>query len=410
MSPITYRPLVLVVAACAISACAQGQSSEDPVDARVLLHKNGAATVAVDGKSQKVPPGQFKNQAPKLLAGKKHLLLEMEDWTQFETTADQQLSGLYEIGIRSVTLSIDHQGKKETRTARVAPPRPEDLILKGDDKAREKALDHLETMLRSAKVNDRCNAMISLRKVGGETEAKFDRSRFLPLVRNRLEEGGKDEAAQAMGAIAVLGGDETDIPHVLKWAEDENPAIRVWIAPTLVALNRKEVHPDVGPTIEKLLHDPNHQVRVASYKCLWGAPTTPGIDAALIELSRQPSAGGGDGYDSVYYALSTRPLVRKPVAQRLIELIGPNSPLSSRAVWGISHHAADDEARPIVVDALIQVVDQDSDSDVRQGAIWGLGFHGGEKAQRKLQAIVDDANESQAIREYARQQLARHRT
>ena len=79
-------------------------------------------------------------------------------------------------------------------------------------------------------------------------------------------------------------------------------------------------------------------------KALWGRPVSAAAEQRLIELSKQPGPylSSGIAYDAVYYALSTRPVVSRPVAERLAELaLSPDAQsLAGRAVWGLSHHAA----------------------------------------------------------------------
>lgn len=373
------------------------------VDASLMIHGNGSITVTVDGKEHALAAGEFRTKGPNLLQGKKHVALRMEDWAAFESIATEQLSDLYGLGVRTLTLDIDYQGKKEQRTVKLSPPALHEQILKGATQDRQQALNEVEKLLRSENASDRIKALDTILKI---RQLRFDHARFLPLVRKSLDAANERELAAALGAIAVVGGDESDVPRVLQLADSDSLQVRVWISTTLYALNPQGKHPGIGPVIEKLLSDPNNNIRTATYKSLWGLPTTPEVEAKLIEMSHGPTNGGsGEGYDVVYYALSTRPLVRGPVAKRLIELITAPSPLTGRAIWGLSHHAASDDARPIVVDALIRVLETQVDNENRQNAIWGLGFHGGDKAVAKLQAIADDNKESPSLREYARKQL-----
>jgi hypothetical protein len=375
------------------------QAAESP--AEILLHENGSATVTLDGKAQLLPPRLVRAQLPKLLKGRTELILRMDDWSKFETV--DVLRDLYEAGIRKLTLAAVVNGKEEVRTVELQPPPLDQRILQGTAETRRKALAELEAQLQSDGRGDRVNALYALQRAA---QVRFDRARYLPLVRRSLDAGDVSELGAAIGAIVIVGGDAADIPKVVAHVDHESPRIRAALCSTLVRLDPQGKHSEVGAAIVKLLNDSESFVRTATFKSLWGAASTPEIDERLIELSRGPSKGGSSEADEVvYYALSTRPLVRSPVAERLVQIIGERGIYSSRAVWGLSHHAAEDGAHARVVAALIQVFDGQTDETVRRDALYGLGYHGGDKALKKLNAVVADDNQSPSLREYAFRQL-----
>lgn len=373
--------------------------AEPPVE--VLLHANGSVTITVDGEKHLLPGRIVRKQLPKLLSGRQAAVIRMEEWKYFES--NEHLSHLYEAGIRKLTLQATIDGNDKVQTIDLKSPPLGVQLASPNRETRHAAINTLENLLKSEKSSDRANAMAAIKSA---SHVRFDRTRFLPLVRKSLNLNDLSEFSQAIGVIALVGGDASDVRAVVAHVNHENPRIRAALTAALYGLDPLGKHADIGPAIVKLLTDAEPFVRTATFKSLWGLPSTPDVDARLIELSRGPSKGGSSEADEViYYALSTRPLVRGPVVERSIEIIFEKGLYSSRAVWGLSHNPADDAARPRVVEALINVLDTQTVEDVRRDALFGLGLHGTEKALKKLNAVIADENESQKVREYAYRQL-----
>jgi HEAT repeat protein len=384
----------------------RGEAKAAPPDADFLWHRDGSATITVAAQAHVIPPRQVRRRAAELLAGQESIVFRMDDWSEFESVGEF-IPDFYELGVRRVTLRIVADGKEEIRTIELQPPSLADRIASGAAEVRTQALAELESMLASDEANQRIKAMNALYET---RQARLDRAAFLPAVRRSLDAANDREFLAAVQTIALVGGGKSDVPKLVGRVDRADPTVRATIGAWLCGLDPDGTHPDVGPAIEKLLRDENSWVRTTTFKALWGCPSTPGVDAALIELSRGDSKGGGSQADeTIYYALSTRPLVRRPVAERLHEIIEAGALYANRAVWGISHHRADDEARPMVVDALIDVIDAEVDANTRYDAIWGLGLHGGDKAYAKLDSIARDPNESPKLRDLARSRLPQDR-
>ncbi|MCP4679745.1 MAG: hypothetical protein GY854_30495, partial [Deltaproteobacteria bacterium] len=366
-----------------------------PPEPDMMLHKNGSITLTIDGTEHLIPPRRFRTKAAELLAGERAIVFRMEVWDRFEHDTVVRFPALYKMGVQRVTVKCDVTGQEEIQVWNLGPPTLQQRMVDHDPAVRKAALVQVETMLRSESSSDRVSAMDALRDA---RKVRFDRSRFLPLVRRALDATSENEISRAILTIAHVGGDETDVPKVLEYADHEQEMIRVCICGALCDLDPDGTHPGVGPAIEKLLYDRRPWVRSTACRSLWGTPSTPGIDQKLIALSRPSNEQASD---VIYYALSTRPLVRKPVAERLIELIETKSSRVSRAIWGLSHHQATDDARPMILTALINVIETEVDGGLRNDAIHGLGFHGGDEAVQKLEAIVANSLESKKTRELA---------
>ena len=365
--------------------------TDEPLPPTVMfLHSNGSVTVTVDGKEHQLSPSQMNRRLPQLLAGKEHIGIRMEEWKYFERAFGAMK--LYPMGIRRITLDSG----TARRTLEVPAPMLFQVINSGTPAERQKALDEVEKLFRDGK------SWQAMEVVRMTYQTQYDRSRFLPYVRDALQSDSENAWGPAISTISLVGGDESDVPLVLKHADHEDDRIRARIANTLTDLDPQGSNPGVNPAIRKLLDDDSHWVRSSTIQSLSGFATSPDVEAKLIELSRGESRGGSSQADTtIKSALTSRPLIRKPVAERLIELIDSNSRHKRKAIKGLCHKA-DDEARPLVVDALIDVIDSDVDSHVRSDAITGLGLVGGEQAWKKLQMIAMNPNELESDRKTAR--------
>lgn len=377
-----------------------------PSEPEMMLHRNGSVTLTVDGTEHLIPPRQFPTKAAELLAGQKAIVFRMEVWDRFEHDTVVRFPALYKMGIHRVTVKCDVTGQEEIQVWNLEAPTLQEQIADHDPAVCKAALAHIEKMLRSEKGSDRVNAMQVLRDA---RRVRFDRSPFLPLVRRSLLDAtSKTEISAAILTLPRVGGDANDVPQVLEYVSHQDPLVRASLCSALCDLDPNGTHPGVGPAIEKLLQDRSGWVRTSTYKSLWGRPSTPGVDQKLIALSHPPEKQRrSQASDVVYYALSTRPLLRVPVANRLIELIRPKSNHTSRAIWGLSHHQATDEAKPGIVSELIRVIDTEVDGGPRNDAIYGLGLHGGDKAVQKLETIATNPLEPKKTRGLAGEALQR---
>ena len=285
----------------------------------------------------------------------------------------------------------------------------EQIAQRKDPELRSEALEKLHEMLTSEKKQDRAKAVRTLQKVG---DIPFDRTKLLPLVRALIADKEQSASARAIAAVqlANLGGNKEDIPMIAAMVDEPNSFIRKGVARALYNLDPSAKHPQTAPTIEKLLNDASNDVVQQTIRSLWSHPVSPAAERRLIELSKELGLHNSNGiaYDAVYYALSTRPKVSLPVAERLAELAlspGMHS-VSQRATWGLSHHVADDDAKELVVKTLIQIVDDSLDASLRRDCIWGLGSHGGETAVEKLKAIVAE-EKNEMLRKEAESALRR---
>jgi HEAT repeat protein len=266
--------------------------------------------------------------------------------------------------------------------------------------------------LTDEQLADDGQAMRTLQRV---KDVPFDRAPFLPLVRRLITDQRQTAFARAIAAVqlANLGGGKEDIPAIAALAGERDPFIRKGVAAALYGLDPQGEHPLIAPAVEKLLSDESAGVEGVVHhtiKALWGMPVSAAAERRLIELSKQPSQSGEIGYDAVYYALSTRPLVSRRVAERLAELaLAPDTQgQASRAVWGLSHHRASDDARELVVNTLIRIFDDSPDASLRQDCVFGLGLLGGQTAVKKLDEIAA-AEENAKLREQVESALQRAR-
>lgn len=285
-----------------------------------------------------------------------------------------------------------------------------DAAQRKDKELRAKTLEKLEEMLRM----DGGQQAMALRVLARLGDVPFERAGFLKRARDLLKSEEAQVRAAALGALAPLGADELDIGLAAELVEDPDAGVRAQVAGAIAMIARANAERgpfEPHPAIEKLLADPDPNVRRQTVRYLWGMPLTEKAEEMLVEMSKQgpiaDHAHNEIANDVVYYALSTRPVMSALVARRLIEVMqDAQHTYSNRAAWGLSHHGVADEAREMVVEALIREVDETLDPSTRGYAIYGLGMHGTEAAVKKLRDVAAN-DESASIRAAAQRALRR---
>ncbi|QDU61895.1 HEAT repeat protein [Planctomycetes bacterium Pan216] len=373
------------------------QVGEALPETRLMLFVDGSALVRVEGEEHRLGPSEVDKELPRLLKDQSRLLLEMEDWKGFERFARQRLAGLHDLGVREMVARIEDNGEVRTRVFPLRPPTLADRVTSSDSSKRAAALDEVAAMLAAEDPSDHAKALLALRRAN---RYRFDGSRFLSTVRKFLDDGNHVDLS--LRVLPVIGGDKSDVPRVLTYADAQDPRLRMLVPGVLYAIDPQASDAAIFPAVEKLLHDENGAVVTATYKSLWGKPSTPAMEERLVELSRHPTKGR----EVLYYALATRPLLRRVVAERLIEALEQAKGPYQRAVWGLRKPATDD-AHPLVVDGLIRELGKQVDSRMRREAIMGLRAHGGPKAIDALNAIASNPNETETSRGAATEALKR---
>lgn len=299
-----------------------------------------------------------------------------------------------------------------TPSAWAQPPDAERLfveIAQRKDKARrQRGLDELLGRLKAPQATP--DAQVgNLRLLQRVSEIPFDRAPFLPIVQAALGSPAPEVRIAALDVMPVAGASEADLPAIAQLADDPDPLVRAEVVAALLfsagdrykAVTRGEGV--IFPIVEKLLADPDAKVKAETLHALWGFPISPKAEEQVIAFSKTwVSDRGPEGYDAIYYALSTRPVVNVPVARRLIEIMQDpktNSNLRWRAAWGLGHKASP-EAVDMMVRALIEELDETLEQYVRNLAVEGLATHRTPTALAKLREVAEK-DESEAIRKAA---------
>ncbi len=385
-------------------------SKADPIGQRpdVTFHADGSVTIKKGSESRKLPGLKFRTEAPKLLQGSNEIILRLdpEVGSAFERLMQQRVPVLREAGVRKVTLKVTVDGNERTHSFELQDATLRDRLTDRRKEIRQAAAREALEKLSSEHGGHRSEALSAIRKA---KNASFDKAPFLPVVRELIADG--KHLVQSLGVLRIVGGDASDVPLVARYKDHEKQMVRASVGYVLIGLDWGNTDPTTGETVLELLKDPDSVVRTTTYKAMNGFATTPEIDARLIEMSAgADSRAGGEAYDVVYYALRSLPLIRKPMAERLIELIHPKSTMKYWAVWGLSRHKATEDARPLVVDTLINVIDTEVDTETRHAAMFGLRWHKTEAATAKLQQILENPLETDQARKYAAQMLGKEFT
>ena len=286
-----------------------------------------------------------------------------------------------------------------------AQKQAEEILQRKDASLRRMRLDALLAILQDAAAPP-ASQKESLGVLLRVRDVPFERAPFLAAAKPLLASPDEQVRAAALVALPGLNAGEADLPAMAKLADDPAGAVREGVVGSLFFAKGAGNPALVGPIVEKLLADPDPKVKLATLNALWGNPVSPAAEAQIIALSRETTAGlsGSLGYDAVYYALSTRPVVRLPVATRLAELmhdpnLDPN--IRWRAAWGLAHTAAP-EAVDAMVAALITELDETLQPQVRSYAVQGLAAHRTPAALAKLREMAEKEENPRLRAEAAR--------
>jgi len=377
-----------------------------PLD--VTFHADGSVSIKAGDESRKLPGPKFRTETPKLLRGSSGIILRLdpEVGSAFERLMQERVPVLREAGIRKVTLKVAVDGNERTHSFELQDATLRERLTDRRKDVRQAAAREALEKLKGENGRHRNEAVWAIRNA---KNANFDRGPFLPVVRGLIADG--KDLVPSLGALLIVGGDASDVPLVARYKDHEKQMVRASVGYVLIGLDWGNTNPTTGETVLQLLNDPDSVVRTTTYKAMNGFATTPEIDARLIEMSAgADSQAGGEAYDVVYYAMRSLPLIRKPVAERLIELIHPKSTLAYWAVWGLSRTKATEDARPLVVNTLINVLDTEVDAGTRHAAMFGLRWHKTATATDKLEQILESPLETNEARKYAAQMLGREFT
>ncbi len=253
-------------------------------------------------------------------------------------------------------------------------------------------------------------ALATLQQVA---DIKFDRSGLDASVASLLTSPSADVRRAALLALPTLNPDGSRIDAVAKLADDPNAVVRAAVVPAIVAIrNAAKIDTPLGEPAIKLLGDAEAKVVTATAQSFWGVPLTRELEAKVIELSQFPKEripdSGSIQYTLSYYVLSTRPVITKPVAQRLAELARHpqlDQNWTGRAVWGLAHTPSP-EAAEVITKALIEELDHSLRAYNREWAVRGLANLKTEAARDKLQEIATK-DESEELRQLAAGALRR---
>ena len=265
------------------------------------------------------------------------------------------------------------------------------IAQRNDYQLRGQALNELTRMLQGS-ASERVEALRALSMVG---DIPFDRKSMLHLVVHGISHEDADVRHMTLIALPTMGAVLERYPLLMSLVDDSSVDVRMNLASCMIALARKspfsdskKISPILSPILPKLLNDSEPKVVEQTIKSLWGYPLTPEINSRLIELSREPELVG----TVVYFALSTRPLISQPVAERLIEVLDDSTmrlDTRGRAAWGLGHQQLEESAKPAVAKALIRCLDETLDKYLTQQSMYGLKRIGNSAGQEKLRELAE---------------------
>jgi HEAT repeat protein len=260
-----------------------------------------------------------------------------------------------------------------------------DIVQDQDPALRQRRVDELLRSLDGR--GDKGLALVTLIRVD-QKQVPFDRGPFLDPVRRALGDSDEQVRELALNALPIVGAGEEDLKLIAKFANDPSFEVRAAVASSLFRTAKGKHNEFIWPIVEKLLDDPDERVRVRTVKSLWRNPVSPAIEQKLIEWSRPtgPEALRGE---TIYYALTTRPLISEAVARRLIEIMQEpevGQDYRARAAAALGEQAVP-QAQDLIVAGLILAIETSKDTSVRENAIEALRRHRTPAAQEKLRQL-----------------------
>ena len=239
-------------------------------------------------------------------------------------------------------------------------------------------------------------AMSTLRSVA---DVKFDRAPIAGPLRRLLASSNEEVRATAVALLPSQGGGPRDLDAIVALADDPAPRVRAAVPAAFVGANENNGGGTFDALTLKLLDDADPNVRREALRATQNLAVAEAVEARMIALSRDAKLGR----DAIVLGLATRPFVRRPVADRLIETLddaGDNG-LIDRCAWGLRNDVAPD-ARAAVDAALLRALDDSVDTTVRVNCINSLAKSNDPAVGARIESIAGDADEVDRVRDAAR--------
>jgi hypothetical protein len=297
--------------------------------------------------------------------------------------------------------TASEQPPREARST--APPELVDrLTRRGDAAIRAAAVEELRLLLVSEQSADRATGLAALRATA---DMKVERSALLEPVRDCLSDPSPHVRAAALSMLPLVGGGVEDLATVAELAKDLDAEVLQSLGTSVFRLGPKEGSPERDAIVLTLLNHPDRDVVKEVLRGSWGWQTGVEVETRMVELSREP----GMLDDTVYFALSTRPVKSLAVATRLIEVMRLPQPGENgdRAQWGLTHWALSPEAEALVYTELTARYDEISGAYQKSQIIHYLKSRACGIGKAKLHAIAADEEEAENLRKEAREALDR---
>ena len=216
---------------------------------------------------------------------------------------------------------------------------------------REAAIEKVRAALRSENEDQRRQGLAAFT---GMAVIRFDKASFHDLFVPLLESDDPDLRTLAAQSLVMSGVQSGDLERLIALAGDADSHVRQNMAGLIVAAAEKDLtSSSAAESVLRLLSDDDAKVRDAAIRSLWGATFSPELEARIIELSRDPQ----EGYNALYFALSTQPSKSEASVKRLIEFLSHRDThnVAGRAAWGLGYGVAE-EQQSLVAEAALKVV------------------------------------------------------
>ncbi|MBN1589741.1 MAG: right-handed parallel beta-helix repeat-containing protein [Pirellulales bacterium] len=268
-----------------------------------------------------------------------------------------------------------------------------------DPALRQRSLEKLQTLLSAdASTQDHLSGLTALFEA---ITTKFERAPFRALVLPLLESENAQVRMMALHCLPRLNAKPEDLAKVVPLVDDPSPEVRSVAGSALVSIGQGKHKEQVLPALMKVLQDSDSEVVTKVIRSTWGQYSSPEFDKLLIKLSHDDRYRG----ITLYHCLSTMQSKSVPVCRRLIEELDNLDPNDSgRAAWGLTYGVVD-EAKPIVEEALLKALPEETDDYTRGNEFTALRRVVSEKSRAYLKSVIDSNLETDEYKKTAREIL-----
>ena len=279
------------------------------------------------------------------------------------------------------------QRQKMLAAAREAvKPWIDDAFQLDDVAKRDASIEKVRNALQSDDPDAVRKGLLAFTQLGA---IRFDKASFHDLFLPLLEAEDAWLRGNAARGLVMSGVQEGDLDRLIAMIDDPDREVRQNIGSQIVWAAEKDLTGKAGDAVLKLLNEEDRQLRKHIMNVMWGGTYSPAVEARVIEISRDYENTNSEGYDALYFALSTQANKSEASVNRLIEFLANRDTLNvgGRAAWGLGRGVAEAQ-HGLVADAALKVIASRSESYVFRQSLERLEQYAGPGQGDGIKALL----------------------